>query len=220
MNREEWLALLRQQRCIAVIRATEFDQGRRMAAAIAASGLRLIEITWTSDRPSALIAALRAEFPSCVIGAGTLLDVAAVETAVDAGAQFLFSPHTQTALIRAAASANVPIIPGALSPTEIVSAWQAGAASVKVFPVQAVGGSAYIKSLQGPLGSIPLIPTGGVTLENAHEFVQAGAIAIGLASELFPKAAIAAGNWDEVTERARRLLQNLKSLSAGEDAVC
>ncbi|HEY9648781.1 MAG TPA: ketohydroxyglutarate aldolase, partial [Chroococcidiopsis sp.] len=87
---------------------------------------------------------------------------------------------------------------------------QAGAASVKVFPVQAVGGSAYIHSLQGPLGGIPLIPTGGVTLENAHEFVQAGAIAIGLASELFPKAAMAAGNWAEVTERAQRLLQNLK----------
>lgn len=210
MNREEWLTLVRQQRCIAVIRATEFEQGRRMAAAIAASGLRLIEITWTSDRPSALIASLRAEFPSCVIGAGTLLDVAAVETAVEAGAQFLFSPHTQAELIRAATNANVPMIPGALSPTEIVSAWQAGAASVKVFPVQAVGGSAYIHSLQGPLGGIPLIPTGGVTLENAHEFVQAGAIAIGLASELFPKAAMAAGNWAEVTERAQRLLQNLK----------
>jgi 2-dehydro-3-deoxyphosphogluconate aldolase/(4S)-4-hydroxy-2-oxoglutarate aldolase len=112
-------------------------------------------------------------------------------------------------MIKTAVAANIPIIPGALTPTEIITAWNYGATCVKVFPVQAVGGSNYIKSLQGPLGHIPLIPTGGVTLENAEDFLKVGAIAVGLSGELFPKKWILEENWHEITEQAKALIQKL-----------
>ncbi|MCL1469936.1 bifunctional 4-hydroxy-2-oxoglutarate aldolase/2-dehydro-3-deoxy-phosphogluconate aldolase [Argonema antarcticum] len=209
MSSQCWLKLLQQQRSIAVIRAPQLELGRQMARAVAAGGMGLIEITWNSDRAPELIALLRSELPGCTIGTGTLLNLEQMQQAIASGAQFLFTPHVDPSLIRAAVDAGVPIIPGALSPTEIVTAHQAGASCVKVFPIQAVGGSSYIRSLQGPLGDIPLIPTGGVTLENAREFLLAGAIAVGLAGDLFPQKLIAAENWEALEQQARNLMQQL-----------
>ncbi len=205
MDKEAWLRLLQQERAIAVIRACEMSLAIKMAQAVASGGMRLIEITWNSDRAAETICYLRSHLPHCVMGVGTLLNINDLDEALAAGAEFLFSPHTDIKMIEMAINAGVPIVPGALSPTEIVSAWGAGAAAVKVFPVSAVGGASYIKSLQGPLGSIPLIPTGGVTLENAVEFILAGAIAVGLAGELFPKTLVAAENWEAVAERSQSL---------------
>ncbi|HIK16732.1 MAG TPA: bifunctional 4-hydroxy-2-oxoglutarate aldolase/2-dehydro-3-deoxy-phosphogluconate aldolase [Leptolyngbyaceae cyanobacterium M33_DOE_097] len=210
MSPETWLSLLRQHRAIAVIRADDIALGYHMAHAIAQAGMPLIEITWNSDRPADLISKLRSELPHCVIGAGTLLTIEQLEAAIAAGAQYLFTPHTSSKLIQKAVTAETPIVAGALTPSEIVAAWQAGATCVKIFPAQAVGGAAYIRSLQGPLGQIPLIPTGGVTLANASDFLKAGAIAVGLAGELFPKAALASGNWDAITQQAIRLQQHLQ----------
>lgn len=178
--------------------------------------MRLIEITWNSDRPGELIQFLKQELSACVIGAGTLRTVGEVEAAIAAGAAFLFSPHTDFRLIRAAMRQNIPIVTGALTPTEIVTAWQAGAACVKVFPIQAVGGASYIQSLQEPLSEIPLIPTGGVTIENAAEFIESGAIAVGLAGQLFPKQAIAAKDWSIVEARSRQLVENLRRVQPGQ----
>jgi 2-dehydro-3-deoxyphosphogluconate aldolase / (4S)-4-hydroxy-2-oxoglutarate aldolase len=211
MSNESWLTLLRQHRSIAVIRASQLSLGRQMAQAVAAGGMPLIEITWNTDRAPELISQLRLELPHCTIGTGTLLNLVQLQQAIDAGAQFLFTPHVAPALIAAAVDAGVPIVPGALSPTEIVTAWNAGASCVKVFPIEAVGGTSYIKSLQGPLGQIPLIPTGGVTLENAKSFIAAGAIAVGLSGDLFPKALIAAGDWEAIAQRAKTLQQQLIS---------
>ncbi|HAZ43243.1 MAG TPA: hypothetical protein DDW76_22650 [Cyanobacteria bacterium UBA11369] len=208
-NKEIWLKLLRSERAIAVIRAPEMELGRQMALAVATGGMKLIEITWNSDRAAELIGNLRAELPDCTIGSGTLLDVLQLRQAIAAGAQFLFTPHVNPVLIHAAVEAGVPIIPGALSPTEIVTADQAGASCVKVFPISAVGGVSYIKSLQAPLGQIPLIPTGGVTLENAKEFIKAGAIAVGLAGELFPQKLLQLGDWESIRYKAYRLRENL-----------
>ena len=208
-NKEIWLKLLRSERAIAVIRAPEMELGRQMALAVAAGGIKLIEITWNSDRAGELIGNLRAELPDCRIGSGTLLDVLQLREAIAAGAQFLFTPHVNPVLIDAAVEAFVPIIPGAMSPTEIVTAHQAGASCVKVFPISAVGGVSYIKSLQAPLGQIPLIPTGGVTLENAKEFIKAGAIAVGLAGELFPQKLVQLGDWESIRYKAYRLRENL-----------
>lgn len=209
MSNQSWLTLLRQHCSIAVIRASTQSVGYQMAQAVAAGGIPLIEITWNSDRAPELISQLRRELPHCVIGTGTLLDVEQSQQAIRAGAQFLFCPHVDIAIIETAVAANVPVIPGALSPTEIVTAWQAGASCVKVFPIEAVGGANYIKSLQGPLGHIPLIPTGGVTLENAREFIAAGAIAVGLSGNLFPKLLIKAGDWNAIAERAKMLKEQL-----------
>ena len=113
-------------------------------------------------------------------------------------------------MIQTAVAHSIPIIPGALTPTEIVTAWQAGASCVKVFPVQAVGGASYIKSLQEPLGQIPLIPTGGVTLENAKEFIAAGAIAVGLSGQLFPPQLVELGDWEAIAQLAKNLIETIK----------
>ena len=206
-----WIKLLQHTRSIAVIRAETFAQGLAMANAVAAGGMSLIEITWNSDRALELVNQLQADLPHCTIGMGTLLSVSAVREAIAAGAQFLFSPHTDLALIHLAIDRGVPLVPVALSPTEIVTAWQAGAAGVKVFPIQAVGGASYIRALQGPLGGIPLIPTGGVTPDNAAAFLAAGAIAVGLSGQLFPTEAIAQSNWTEITDRAQDLVRRLQS---------
>ncbi|QLE58225.1 bifunctional 4-hydroxy-2-oxoglutarate aldolase/2-dehydro-3-deoxy-phosphogluconate aldolase [Nostoc sp. TCL26-01] len=209
MSTQDWLSQLQKQRAIAVIRAPKLELGWEMALAVATGGMELIEITWNSDRAGELIAQLRQRLPECRIGTGTLFNVQQLESAIAAGAEFLFTPHVDSAMIRAAVAKNIPIVPGALTPTEIVKAWSNGASCVKVFPVQAVGGANYIQSLQGPLGHIPLIPTGGVTLDNAAELIQAGAIAVGLGGELFPKHLVREGNWQAIAQLASNLLQQL-----------
>ncbi|MBD3881772.1 bifunctional 4-hydroxy-2-oxoglutarate aldolase/2-dehydro-3-deoxy-phosphogluconate aldolase [Phormidium tenue FACHB-886] len=206
-----WLAMLQTQRAIAVIRAPSFELGVQMATAVAKGGMTLIEITWNSDRPADLISHLRDKLPQCQIGAGTLLTRSELRLAIASGAQFLFSPHLNLELVQLAVTERVPVIPGALTPSEIVAAWQAGATCVKVFPVQAVGGVEYIRHLQAALNQIPLIPTGGVTPENAEAFLQAGAIAVGLSGHLFPQQTIAQGDWAAISQQAAQLMQRLRA---------
>jgi 2-dehydro-3-deoxyphosphogluconate aldolase / (4S)-4-hydroxy-2-oxoglutarate aldolase len=208
-SNQVWLSQLQQHRAIAVIRAPKMAWGEQMALAVASGGMQLIEITWNSDSSAELISQLRSELPHCMIGTGTLFNVQQLQEAIAAGAQFLFTPHTDPEMIKVAVSKNIPIIPGALTPTEIVTAWNQGASCVKVFPVQAVGGSSYIQSLQAPLSHIPLIPTGGVTLANAKDFLQVGAVAVGLSGELFPKKWVLEGNWPAITQQAKNLIRGL-----------
>ncbi len=209
MNHQSWLTLLKKHRAIAVIRSSEKELAWQMASSVAAGGMQFIEITWNTHKAAELIAELRSEFPNFSIGTGTLLNLEQLQRAIDCGAQFMFTPHTDLAMIKAAVDAGVPIVPGAFSPTEILTAWQAGATCVKVFPISALGGAAYLKSLQGPLGHIPLIPTGGVTLENAKLFIDAGAIAVGLAGDLFPKDLVENRDWEAIGQIARNLTRNL-----------
>lgn len=216
MQDETWLQLIQQHRAIAVIRSPEFELGWQMANAIAIGGIRFIEITWNSEQPTKLINQLRSHLPHCQIGAGTLLNSRQMQDAIAAGAQFLFTPHTDAKLIEQAVQQDLPIIPGALSPSEIVQAWQSGATCVKVFPIEVIGGATYIKSLQGPLGQIPLIPTGGVTIENAIDLLQAGAIAVGLSSSLFPKAALKTQDWQTITQHAQTLVTQLAKLNLNQ----
>ncbi|MEG4999266.1 bifunctional 4-hydroxy-2-oxoglutarate aldolase/2-dehydro-3-deoxy-phosphogluconate aldolase [Microcoleus sp. B4-D4] len=209
MNNQSWLTLLKKHRAIAVIRSSEKELAWQMASAVAAGGFLFIEITWNTHKAAELIAELRSEFPTFSIGTGTLLNLEQLQQAIDCGAQFLFTPHTDVAMIKTAVDAGVPIVPGAFSPTEIVTAWQAGATCVKVFPISGLGGAAYLKSLQGPLGHIPLIPTGGVTVENAKVFIDAGAIAVGLAGDLFPKHLVENGDWRAIVQIAQTLTEKL-----------
>lgn len=209
MNREDWLSLLQQHRVLAVIRAPDLTTGLAMAKAATAGGIRLIEITWNSEQPAALVSHLRESLPTCWIGAGTLLTPAEVKDAIAAGAQYGFSPHTAPELIELGLCHAFPMVAGALTPTEIVTAWQAGAAGVKVFPISVMGGAAYLQTLQGPLSGIPLIPTGGVTLENAAALLQAGALAVGMAGSLFPGEALRSQNWAAITQQVHALLQTL-----------
>lgn len=209
--REDWLKFVKQERIIAVIRSTDLDTGRKMAQAAAAGGIKLIEITANSDRPWALIEQLRVELPDCSIGAGTVLSVADALRAIGCGAEYIFTPHLDLALIETANSSEIPIISGALTPTEIITAWQAGATAIKVFPVQAMGGVSYLQVLQGPMTHIPLIPTGGVTIANAPDFLAAGAIAVGLAGALFPDPEILRSDWQGIRDRASNLVMRIKA---------
>lgn len=207
---QDWLTQVRQAQAFAVIRATDRECGVQMGLATAQAGLKLIEIAWNSDRAPDIVAQLRQELPHCQIGVGTILDCADLDRAQAAGAQFCFTPHCDLKLIERAQQWHLPIIPGALSPTEIVTAWQAGATCVKVFPIEAVGGPQFIRSLQGPLGQIPLIPTGGVRLDNAAAFIQAGAIAVGLSSHLFPQQVLEKQDWSMITTLGQQLRQCLE----------
>jgi 2-dehydro-3-deoxyphosphogluconate aldolase/(4S)-4-hydroxy-2-oxoglutarate aldolase len=209
MTEQFWLSQVQSQRAIAVIRAPKLELGIQMAQAVAAGGMRLIEITWNSHQAAKLVHQLRMELPDCMIGAGTLLSPDQLWEAIAAGASFLFMPYSNPAMIQTAVSQQIPVIPGALSPTEIMTAWQLGASAIKVFPVQSVGGASYIRHLQAPLGQIPLIPTGGITLENARDFIDAGAIAVGISRQLFPQEAIEADRWTEITQRAEQCIQAL-----------
>jgi 2-dehydro-3-deoxyphosphogluconate aldolase / (4S)-4-hydroxy-2-oxoglutarate aldolase len=181
-----------------------------MAQAVATGGIRLIEITANSDRSWELIESLRTELPDCSIGTGTVLSLADIRNAIACGAEYIFTPHVDLSLIQAATTAAVPIIPGALTPTEIITAWQSGATAVKVFPIQAVGGASYLQVLQGPLGQIPLIPTGGVTVTNTADFLAAGAVAVGLAGSLFPQSEILREDWQSIRDRASNLIMRIK----------
>ncbi len=210
MLHQAWLSQLQQHKAIAVIRAPKMAWGEQMAFAVARGGMQLIEITWNCDRAPELINQLRSQLPTCIIGTGTLFNVEQVREAIACGAEFLFTPYVNAEMITTAVKHNIPIIPGALTPTEIVTAYHQGASCVKVFPVQSVGGTKYIKSLQGPMSHIPLIPTGGISVENAVEFLEAGAIAVGLSSELFPQKSIIEENWTGITEQAKNLMRKLK----------
>lgn len=197
----DFLIQAKLHKFIGVIRSGQVDLGLAMAQALRDGGMRLIEITWNSDQPADLVSKLKFLLPECTIGVGTITRVEELKMAIASGAEFVFSPHVNLPLIEAAVKANIPIIPGALTPTEILTGWQAGATAVKVFPVKAMGGASYINCLQGPLGNIPMIPTGGVTLENAHDFLSSGAVAVGLSGDLFPQDLLDKRDWEGISKR-------------------
>jgi 2-dehydro-3-deoxyphosphogluconate aldolase / (4S)-4-hydroxy-2-oxoglutarate aldolase len=206
---DNWLQLVTQTRVIAVIRSSHFHTASKMAHTVATGGIKCIEITANSDRPWALIESLRAELPDCSIGTGTILNLTDLRNAIACGAQYIFTPHVNLELIHAATAAEIPIVPGALTPTEIITAWQAGATAVKIFPIQAMGGVSYLQGLQGPFGHIPLIPTGGVTITNAPDLLAAGAVAVGLSGCLFPQSEILQQDWQSIRERAQNLVESI-----------
>ncbi len=209
---EAWLKLLQKHKAIAIIRCSDLNLALQMAHAVAAGGINLIEITWNSDRPGDLISQLRSQLPKCTIGTGTILNLEQLHDAATAGAQFAFSPHFDSELLNTSLSRyQIPFVPGAFSPTEIVNAWQQGARAVKVFPIKSLGGTEYIKCLQRPFKQIPLLPTGGITLDNAQSMIEAGAIAVGISSDLFSQKDIINQDWLNITTRSKILLNNLHS---------
>ena len=207
---DSWQAILQEHKAIAVIRSPELTIGLGMAEAVAAGGIKLIEVTWNSQQPQELISQLRARLPDCIIGAGTILNNSQLQDAISCGAEFIFAPHFELQMLKNAMNQGLPFVPGVLSPTEIVNAWQSGATAVKVFPIKTVGGAEYIKSLQGPLGQIPLIPTGGVTIDDARLMLDSGAIAVGLSSNLFLPSLVQEQNWRAITYRTQSLIATIK----------
>jgi len=198
---------IKAARVIGIGRRLEASSILPVADALLAGGVRAFEVTLDSPDAMAAIRALAKHYSdgSLLVGAGTVLDVASATAAVEAGARFLVSPHTDGELIRWAVARRIPTFPGAFTPSEILAAWRAGASAVKLFPASTVGPS-YVRELRGPLGDIPLIPTGGVTAETAGAFIAAGALGVGVGGWLF-----AAGSPDLIRQRAAQLVSAVQS---------
>jgi 2-dehydro-3-deoxyphosphogluconate aldolase/(4S)-4-hydroxy-2-oxoglutarate aldolase len=200
---------------VPVIRAPTPELALRAAEAVLAGGISIFEITMTVPDAPAVIRALVAKLGDrAVVGAGTVLDAEAAHVCVDAGAAFVVSPGLDLGTVAAAHARGVPMMPGALTPTEVIAAWKSGAEMVKIFPCGAVGGPKYLRALRGPLPEVKLLPTGGVNAENAADYLAAGAAALGVGSELVDTAALAAGDDGVVTERARALVAAVKAARA------
>jgi 2-dehydro-3-deoxyphosphogluconate aldolase/(4S)-4-hydroxy-2-oxoglutarate aldolase len=201
--------LIRTSRVIAIGRNVPAKDVPRVGEALVAGGVHVIELTLNEPEAAALesIAALArvADDLGVLVGAGTVLSIAAAQRAVDAGARFIVSPHTDRDLVGWSVERGVPAFPGALTPTEILAAWTAGASAVKLFPAAAVG-TGYIKQLAGPFPSIPLVPTGGVSAETASDWIAAGGVAVGMGSWL-----IGDGELAGVTTRARQVTTAVRS---------
>jgi 2-dehydro-3-deoxyphosphogluconate aldolase/(4S)-4-hydroxy-2-oxoglutarate aldolase len=201
---------------VPVIRARSADEAADAVAAIQKGGLSVLEITMTVPDAVALIRDVTRRAPDALVGAGTVLDAKTARDCIDAGALFVVSPALDVETIRTCNEAGIAVLPGALTPTEVVTAWRAGADLVKVFPAGSVGGPSYIKSLRAPLPQIGLVPTGGVSLQTAKAFLEAGAAALGVGADLVDLAALRAGNGALITERAQAFLAIVREARAAK----
>jgi 2-dehydro-3-deoxyphosphogluconate aldolase/(4S)-4-hydroxy-2-oxoglutarate aldolase len=199
---------------IPVIRATTAEDALFAAEAVLAGGINVIEITMTVPGATSVVSRIAQDMPDILVGAGTVLNVATAQRCLDAGAQFLVSPGINLKTLEFALRKNVLMIAGALTPTEVMSAWEFGADLVKIFPCSQVGGASYIRALKGPFPEIPLVPTGGVNLETCSGFIEAGASALGVGGELILKEAIRQRNAGLISGLARQMLQAVKAARA------
>ncbi|HEX8248385.1 MAG TPA: bifunctional 4-hydroxy-2-oxoglutarate aldolase/2-dehydro-3-deoxy-phosphogluconate aldolase [Pyrinomonadaceae bacterium] len=212
MNKSEVVSQITETGVIPVIRAASSDEASRAIDAIKTGGINIFEITMTVPGAVQLIEKLAAAHGSeALIGAGTVLDAATARDCVDAGAQFIISPALNLDTILFCNQTETVVMPGALTPTEIVTAWNAGADFVKVFPAGALGGASYLKSLKAPLPHIRLIPTGGVSLQTAADFIKAGASAVGVGADLVDLEALRNNQDDLIAERAREYLKIVRN---------
>ena len=200
---------------VAIIRANSANELIDAAAAIHAGGVNVIEVTMTTPNALQVISDVSSAYgDSVLVGAGSVLDAETARAVMLAGAEFIVSPVTKAHVIEICNRYGKVVIPGAFTPTEILTAWEAGADYVKVFPSSGVGAS-YIKDVKAPLPHIPLVPTGGINAENAAEFISAGATALGVGSSLVNNQLIEAGQFEALTERAKRLRAEVQRARSG-----
>lgn len=180
-------------------------------------GLRAIEVTMNTDGAVEILRNLKAlakPYDDLKVGAGTVRHISEYQKAVYAGAAFIVTPNSRKDVIKTADSENIPIIPGALTPTEVQKAYDLGATAVKIFPVNCVGGPEYIKALRGPYRDIPLLACGGVNAENAASYLKAGADLLAFGGSIFSPKLMAEGNWDETGKRLKTLLDAVRAVIA------
>ena len=208
MEKREIFDRMISEGLIPVIRVSTAQEAFDVADAIKEGGVSFIEITMSVQGAIDVIKTLTQKYKDkMIMGAGTILDPETGRAALLAGAQFIVSPTLNLDLIQLAHRYSAVVIPGAMTPTEILTAWNAGADMVKVFPSAQLGGPEYIKALRGPLPQILLVPTGGVTLQNAGAFIKAGAVALGVGGELIDKKAIKEKKFHTITENTRAFLK-------------
>jgi 2-dehydro-3-deoxyphosphogluconate aldolase/(4S)-4-hydroxy-2-oxoglutarate aldolase len=218
MQRADVVARIERERIVAVIRLAEADKLRAVVDALAAGGVRVFEVTMTVPRAIDVIGQLARELKEDVlIGAGTVLDKGTACDAIRAGAKFVVGPVFRRDVIEACHGRGVAAMPGCFTPTEIVDAWDAGADIVKVFPSTSLG-PAFIKDVRAPLPQVKLMPTGGVSIDNAADWLRAGAVAVGVGSALIDAAAVQAGDFAALTQRAERLVANLQAIRLKPDS--
>ncbi len=206
MQKADVLNACREIGLVPVLRAESEEQALALASAIAAGGVTVLEVTMTVPGAIRVMGRLAKERPDILIGAGTVLDPETARICILEGAQFVVSPALNVKTIEMCHRYGIAVLPGALTPTEIVTAWEAGADVVKVFPASALGGAKYLKSVKAPLPQIEMVPTGGVSLATAAEFLEAGAFALGVGADLVDTKAIAKGTPETITENARKYL--------------
>ena len=195
---------------IPVLRAKSTAQGRAVVEAMMAGGVNIVEVTMTVPGAIDLLKELKREYGSkLLLGSGTVTTAEQAQATIDAGAEFVVSPSLHPEVIAATKRNQKISCPGALTPTEAITAWNAGADYVKIFPCSAVGGASYLKALLAPFPHLKLIPTGGVTLQTAASFIQAGARALGVGSDMVNLAAVDSGKAETITETARAYLKVL-----------
>jgi len=201
---------------VPVLRARSADEGRALVEALVAGGITVMEVTMTVPGAVELLRALRREYgEQLLLGSGTVTDLAQAMATIEAGAEFVVSPSLHPEMIATTKEMGKVSIPGALTPTEAITAWRAGADYVKIFPASAVGGASYLKALLAPFPELRLIPTGGVTLGTAADFLRAGARALGVGTDLVNPRAIEEGRPETVTETARQYLEIVRQVRTG-----
>ncbi|MCK4245351.1 MAG: bifunctional 4-hydroxy-2-oxoglutarate aldolase/2-dehydro-3-deoxy-phosphogluconate aldolase [Candidatus Omnitrophica bacterium] len=217
-KKEEHLKAILESGVIAVVRVRDAAAAINIAKAVEKGGIKVIEITMTVPNALRVIKEVAEELgDQVIIGAGTVLDGKTAKATISAGAEFVVGPTLNLELIEVCKRYNKIAIPGAFTPTEIFSAWQKGADIVKVFPAT-VAGPKYFKDLRGPLPQIRLLPTGGVNLQNAEDFIKAGAVAIAVGGALVDKKAIAEERYELITQIAKKFIEVIKK-ARGEENV-
>jgi len=212
MDKAETLQRITEVGIVPVVRAASSEEALRAVEAIKAGGVPVIEITMTVPGAVRVIEEVAARYGADVlVGAGTVLDAETARACILAGAEFIVSPALNLDTIVMCRRYGKVVMPGALTPTEVLAAWQAGADLVKVFPCDSVGGAKYLKSLKAPLPQIQMVPTGGVSLQTAADFIKAGASALGVGSDLVNDQTLREGLESLITERARRFVEIVKA---------
>lgn len=223
MNRKEVCALIKDIGIIPAIRTSSAQDAHFAAEAVMRGGIPIVEITMTVPGCIEVISHLVRFHPQMLVGAGTVLNAEMAQQCVNAGVSFLTAPGFKPAVVEFAAKQQIAVLPGALTPTEVVAAWEAGSDFVKVFPCSQVGGEGYIKALKTALPEIPLIAAGGVNQQTAVNFILAGASAIGVGSELIPPEAIERRQAERIRELALRFTEFVKEardrIAAGKKRV-
>jgi 2-dehydro-3-deoxyphosphogluconate aldolase / (4S)-4-hydroxy-2-oxoglutarate aldolase len=210
MKKDEVCALIRKIGVIPAVRVWSGDDAHFAAEAVTTGGIPIVEITMTVPGAVELISHLCRSKSKTLVGAGTVLDADTARKCIDAGARFLTAPVFNPAIVEFAAKENIAVLPGALTPTEVLAAWNSGADFVKVFPCGPVGGDKFIKSLHTALPQIPLIAAGGVNQQTAAGYILSGAVAIGVGTELIPTEAIEKRQSHRINELARRFTRQVK----------
>jgi 2-dehydro-3-deoxyphosphogluconate aldolase/(4S)-4-hydroxy-2-oxoglutarate aldolase len=216
MRKEQIVERMREIGLVPVLRAESEEQALGIASAIAAGGVTVLEITMTVPGAIRVMSRLTKDRPDILIGAGTVLDAETARVCMLEGAQFVVSPALNLKTIEMCHRYSIPVLPGALTPTEVVTAWQAGADVIKVFPASALGGAKYLKSLKAPLPQVEMIPTGGVSLATAKEFLEAGSFALGVGADLVDTKAMSEGKPEKITESAKKYLEIVREYRKGQ----